>query len=555
MTPDTTPAWLPAPLPEGLPGPPEQSAHFSVLVPRILHRHQYDGYAGLVDRVAALWRAARPVGGPGENQTERRLRTLMHRGAFLPNSPLLVHAGESNRRLFACFSVGASPDLPAFLETARSVHDGMGGVGFSLPRGLDVSEARSFIAAVDRDTVAHQAGRPRPASSAVTVGTEEASFEAVLALAGQTRTTMLNAGLSDAFMARVASGNPVAQVRLDSIAQHVWSTGQPGVVFTDRIPRFAARSNSRFAANVCGEAPLAEDESGLLGSLNLVQFLRRTSTGWELDWEALGRATEVAVRFLDAMHDVHHHPTVALESNSLATRKIGVGIMGWAHTLALIGVRYGTTEACELACRVGRSLSRAALHTSATLADETAPYPAWSPEQGPRRRNACLVAIAGTATLSLLVGTTGGIEPMNGHLLRSRVMGTTSKHLDPIVRWFAQEQGIHPADVVRQLQEGTPLVDILGPRTAWLLPLAADIAPEEHIQTQAAFQREIDGGISKTIICAPDCTPHEMKQWIQDAYRQGCLGLTIYREGTHANPPFEPCRASKSETVSCAPSL
>lgn len=353
------------------------------------------------------------------------------------------------------------------------------------------------------------------------------------------QTTNLNVGLSDAFMVRLSDGNPVAAAAFHRLANAILLTGQPGVIFTDRIPRIAREVDSIFAANVCGEAPLAADESGLLGSLNLVAFAQRGPDGvFTLDEAGLLATTAMAVRFLDDMHDLHHHVSPNLAANSLATRKIGVGVMGFAHLLVLLGVPYGAQESEAIAARIGHLITQAARAESERLATRRGPFPAWRSELGiPARRNAYLVAIAGTATLALLVGTTGGIEPIFAHVARHRVIGSEFVVLDPLVAYMAHADGHDLDEVAGRLMAGERLEVVCGSMIARLLPTALELSGETHVRVQAAFQKEIDGGISKTINCPAKTTSDQVKKWLRQAYLSGCMGLTIYRDGSLASQP------------------
>ncbi|MEX1026871.1 MAG: hypothetical protein WD049_02520 [Candidatus Paceibacterota bacterium] len=523
-----------------LPGSPELSPFFNVLASRVLHRHAALGWSGLVARVASTAHQAESSWNePDQEDFLSRLRTALAAGTFLPNSPLLVHAGDARPKLFACFAIDACRPLDEFLALARNIHNGMGGVGFSLERFGDAASAETFLAAVDEDTVANQAGRPRPASSAVTVPISHPAAEAVFARSGRMRTINMNLGISDSFMVRLSGGDPTAATAFKRLADAVHLTGQPGVVFTDRIPRIACERDAVFAANVCGEAPLAADESGLLGSLNLVAFARRNSVGaFALDEAGLQETTATAVRFLDGMHDLHYHASSRLGANSLATRKIGVGVMGFAHLLVLLGVAYDSPEAEVVAGNIGRLMTKAAQSESERLAALRGSFPAWRPVLGiSSRRNACLVAIAGTATLALLVGTTGGIEPIFAHVGRHRVMECEFAILDPLVAYMAQAKGLDPVEVAGRLVGGERLDTVLGPILGRLLPTAIELSGEAHVRIQAAFQREIDGGISKTINCPARTTPEQIGAWVRLAHECGCMGLTIYRDNSLPSQP------------------
>lgn len=524
-------------------GNPEYSPFFESLAPRILHRFRPDGWGGMVDRLMALAVQAE-ASWEDHSDLSHYLVTLRRdfgRGALIPNSPLLRNASESAPHLFACFAL--NPEKRSFLETARTVHDGMGGVGYPLDWLSTRSQVDNFLRTVDTDTHAHQSGRPRPASNAATIDVEHPGLTGVLDLAGKMLTTNLNVGFSNSFMQRVKEDEPVAVGRLREVTNAIHYTGQPGIVFVDRIPRISLTTKTTFAANVCGEAPLAIDESALLASLNLTQYLVQTKHGYDLDKRSFRQGVSNAVRFLDGMHDLHTHPTNALAANSLATRKIGVGIMGFAHALALLDIRYGTSESMEFAATIGRLLMTAAREESEGLAEKRGPFPAWQDSLGTPRRNACLVAVAGTATISLLVNTSGGIEPILAPFREQRVIDTHLRVLDPIVSIFCERAGISLASAKEKLSDGNHLSEVLPKDLAWLLPTALEIDGQQHLLVQGTLQREIDGGITKTINCPFETSVDNIESWIKMGWEEQLLGFTVYRNGSRLDQPVKEVEA------------
>jgi ribonucleoside-diphosphate reductase alpha chain len=213
--------------------------------------------------------------------------------------------------------------------------------------------------------------------------------------------------------------------------------------------------------------------------------------------------------------------------------------MGFSHFLALIGIRYGDVASIEMAKRVGSLIFVAARRESERLGKVRGHFSAWHSGLGlSPRRNAALVAISGTSTTSLLVGTTGGIEPIFAYVTKQTVMGKTLILLDPILEFFGRTVGLHRDQLIRRLSNGESLSRVLGGGVAHVLPLAHDIVGDSHIEVQAAFQNQIDGGISKTLNCAGETTIDQVTQWLTLAYQRGCMGLTIYRDGTRTDQPL-----------------
>ncbi|GAB3456911.1 hypothetical protein [Insolitispirillum peregrinum] len=503
---------------------------------RILHKHKNDGWDALVNRVIGL--ARRAESGRNDTDTEQHLADFHHalkECRLLPNSPLLVNAGEEQERVFACFAVDVRGPMTEVLPKIRFIHDGMGGTGYAVT-GRE-KELIGLIQAIDQDTVAHQVGRPRPASNAVTMPIT-GNLDAFLSVAGCLSVTNMNVAIDDSFMAKL-DDDPGAMQQLGKIAKSIHQSGQPGILFPDRLTKIALEENSTFAANVCGEAPLSADESAPLASLNLVRFCHFDGERFaRLDEAAFVRDVQIATRFLDGIHDCHCHGSGTMKLNTMATRKIGIGVMGFAHALILCGIQYGSPESEAFAERIAKLLMSTAQAESERLAHKFGPYSAWSPEHGVPRRNAGLVAIAGTATLALIAGTTGGIEPMFSPVWSQRVIGKPVRLVDPIVLAMLVRHGLDRQTTEARLLAGESLRNVAGSELADLMPSALEVPGERHIAVQAAFQRHIDCGITKTINCPSMTTTKQISDWIRLAYQAGCLGMTIYREGSLENQPM-----------------
>lgn len=521
---------------------PNESPFFPLLSKRILHRHLDEGWPGLLRRIVdASEKAEMLYDESDKDEYIIKLRKTLENSEFLPNSPLMVNISEDKKKIFACFALDARKPINEFLNVARQVHDGMGGVGYTLNHLKAPGEIKNFIQLFDKDTEEHQSGRPRPASNAVTVSINNPGFIGILQQAGKTKVTNLNVGIPDSFMEKVRRSDSEALEKFNMVAESIHRTGQPAILFTDRVPNVALEENAPIAANVCGESPLAADESGLLGSLNLVKFIRSNETDLSFDFEKFIETVRIGVRFLDGMHDIHYHSSPQLKKNTLSTRKIGVGLMGYAHLLILLGIRYGSEESIRLAEEIGKALMQGAQEESTRLAYKRGVYPAALSNNINRekKRNALLVAIAQTSTLSLLVNTSSGIEPINGYLTKQNILDDTIYILDPILAYTVQKLGLNPDDVKNLLLGGIELSNVIGEKLAYLFPRALDIKPEEHIEVQAAFQKSIDGGISKTLNCSFSTNVEEIKQWIQLGHEKGLIGFMIYRDNSLKSQPIE----------------
>lgn len=512
-----------------------QSPFAPALADRILHRFKEQGWDSLIDRVVALVKRAEDARNDVDSpQFLAALGEAMRSGAMLPNSPLLVNCAETNPRLFACFAVDVDRPAADFLANFRFIHDGMGGVGYAIK--ADEPNPDRLIRLIDQDTCAHQQGRPRPASNAVTMPIH-GDLDTFLGLAGTLAVTNMNVALPDEFMASVRFDED-SQRRFDSIAERIHATGQPGIVFPDRIKRVSREHDAAFAANVCGEAPLAVDESALLASVNLVAFVEQDTAGRRaFDFASFSRCVALCVRMLDGMHDLQTHASDAIRRNSLATRKVGVGVMGFAHALMLLNLPYGSDASEAFARELSMRLYGAARNESQRLASLLGAYPAFDPHEGIPLRNANLAAIAGTATIALIVGTSCGIEPIHSHLLTQRVIDREIRIMDPVVSFLLQERGFKPADVEQRMAAGESLHEVAGDDFADLCSTALELPGSVHIKMQAALQAGIDCGITKTVNCRSETSVAEIRAWLLQAHESGCMGLTIYRNASLENQP------------------
>jgi ribonucleoside-diphosphate reductase alpha chain len=498
-----------------------KSPFFPFLQNRLLQEYQEESWDGLVERMLALTIEAESKYTHANTERSSYIKDIheyLNNGLFLPNSPLMVHSGKvpEQRKLFACFSLDSRMPEDDFLKISRDIHDGMGGIGYTFDQNKSTSIIRQFIQRFDTDTVSHQSGRPRPASNAATISVHHQGIEGLLSLAGHTKVTNLNVAIDDDFMQQIQAKDSKAWLLYQKIIQSIHATGQPGIIFSQKIPKISNQSDALYAANVCGEAPLAGNESGLLGSIHLPLCLIKKDDGsFQIDWTKLERVVICATRYLDGMHDLHHHTNSQVRENSQATRKIGVGIMGFAHLLSLLQVRYGSQQSIAIAQKIGQMLMRASQRESERLGKVRGTFPAYHTGLGFKpRRNAVLVAIAQTSTLSLLCHTSSGIEPIYSHLTKQRILGENRYILDHIVGYFSEQAGIPIDKCIQRLEAGDTLVEIIGEISRYI-PTALEISPKDQIAVQGAFQREIDGGISKTVNCCTETALEDIEHLIQ----------------------------------------
>jgi ribonucleoside-diphosphate reductase alpha chain len=363
----------------------------------------------------------------------------------------------------------------------------------------------------------------------------------------------LSVAVTDAFMTAVASGqaydliNPrTGQVTgtldarrvFDAIANAAWACGDPGIVFIDRINEAHPTPGlgQIDATNPCGEQPLLPFESCTLGSIDVGRFV----AGGELDWTRLGTIIHDAVRFLDDVIDANRYPLPEIEWATRATRKIGLGIMGWADALAALGIAYDSERARSLGGRVAAFLERESLAASAALAERRGAFPAfsgsrWEDAGYGALRNATTTTIAPTGSISIIAGCSSGIEPLYALAYRRNVLdGAELPEIHPGFRRVAAERGFSSEALFAEVALAGGVrgrVDV-PEDVQQVFPTAHEIDIAAHVGMQAAFQRHVHAAVSKTINLRRDALAVDVKAAYQLAYKLGCKGITVYRDGS-----------------------
>ncbi len=488
---------------------------------------------------------------------------------FLPNSPTLMNAGTSLGLLSGCFVLPVEDSLESIFAAvgqAALVHQAGGGTGFSFsrlrPAGDVVASTHgvasgpvSFMRVFDVATdVIRQGGRRRGASMAVldVSHPDVEAFATAKAEPGRLENFNLSVAVSDRFLRAAVEGgthrlvNPrtgrtvrrfPAPELFELIAAQAWLAGDPGLVFADRVNRAnpVPVLGRIEATNPCGEVPLLPNESCNLGSLNLVRFVE----GGRVDWERLGAAARLAVRFLDDVIEASRYPFPKLETAARATRKVGLGVMGLAELLAALGIPYDSEEAVRLGARVARHVRREARLASAALAADRGPFPLFEQSIFARRgfpplRNAQLTSIAPTGTISIVAGTTSGIEPMFALVYLRNVLGSHLLEANPLFERTARARGFYSDDLMAEvaasggLRESRRVPEDV--RRAFVTAL--EVAPEWHLRMQAAVQRHVDAAVSKTVNLPAGASVEDVRRVFLDAWRSGAKGITVYRYGS-----------------------
>jgi ribonucleoside-diphosphate reductase alpha chain len=343
-----------------------------------------------------------------------------------------------------------------------------------------------------------------------------------------------------------ASGRVVdrldARAVFDRIVEAAWRTGDPGLLFLDAIARGnpTPALGAIEATNPCGEVPLLPWESCILGSVNLARMVR--GDGADLDWARLRDVVHAGVRFLDDVIEVNREPLPEIAAATRGNRKIGLGVMGFAECLILLGVSYDSDDAVAWAERIMAFVAAEARAASGRLAEERGVFPSWARSvyapPGERVRNATRLSVAPTGTISIIAGTSGGIEPLFALAYRRAhtLGGAPLVELNPIFLRVAAEHGLDSGRALAEIEATGHLRHVAGVPEAVrrLFVTATEVSPRQHLRIQAAFQRHVDNAVSKTINLPEEAGRDEVGDAYREAWRLGLKGVTIYRYGSRA---------------------
>jgi len=507
-------------------------------------------------------------------EAQQRFSEMMRRLEFLPNSPTLMNAGTPLGQLAACFVLPVGDSIEEIFtslgEMAR-IHQTGGGTGFDFsrlrPRGDLVAATRgyasgpiSFMGIFDKATeVIVQGGKRRGANMGILRCDHPDIVDFVEAKSASKSLTNFNlsVGVTDCFMRAVKENRPLALVHprnarrqsmvkaralFESIVKAAWRTGDPGLVFLDHINRGnPTPALGRIeATNPCGEVPLLPYESCTLASLNLARMVKcgrgRTCT---VDWKKLRDRIHWGIRFLDDVIDVNQFPLEMIKQVSLANRKVGLGVMGFADMLLRLGVSYNAPQAVTFARKLMRFIRAESLVASEELGATRGVFPNFKrsihAQRGRPLRHATVNTIAPTGTISIIAGCSSGIEPVFAISFVRRVL--SGSRLLEVNQWFekvAREKGFHTEDLLAEVAEHGSLRDVRGiPRDVKRLFVTAfDVPPRRHLEIQAAFQKYTDNAVSKTINLPAEATVDDVRDIYLLAHRLKCKGITIYRYGS-----------------------
>lgn len=525
----------------------------------------------LVHRVATTLAEAECAYGATATETRAvagQFERLMLDNVFWPSGRVLHGAGGRQPQLASCFVLPARDDFDAMLDTvvtAARCHRGGGGTGFDFSaireRGAEISTSEAGSAAgpvawirlIDAETTTvMQGGKMRGANLASLVPTHPDIFEFIDAKSspGSLPNFNTSVAVSDEMMEALLNDEPITLISPRSgaavgrvagseiwraLTENAWRTGDPGLLFIDVINRANTLRRSLGpirTTNPCGEQTLFEFEASNLGSINLAALVE---PGGGIRWDELADVVALAVRLLDNVIDACIYPDPRITAMARANRRIGLGVMGFADLLIALGVPYDSTEALAIADRLGEEIARAAAAATEALATERGVFPNFSLSDATRPARHCAVtSIAPTGTISMVAGCSSGIEPRFAPVYRKNVLhadGVVSVDAD-LLAAVASHRGLDEA-AATQLIAAVP-VDNLGlpADVARVFRYAHDVPASAHVAMAATWQRWIDNGISKTVNLPASATPSDVETAYADAWRLGCKGVSVYREGS-----------------------
>ena len=498
---------------------------------------------------------------------------------FVPNSPTMMNAGTYQGTLSACFVLPLEDTMEGIMKGATDaamVQKFGGGTGFSLsklrPRGANIASTHGracgpieVLKTLSRvSSMITQGGKRDGANMAIldVHHPDILEFISCKSVEGDIHNFNISVGADNAFMQAVAAGvhYPLidpntqsvvgehdARIVFDKIIEGAWKNGEPGMVFLDRINRdnkVKEQYGDMIATNPCGEQPLLANESCNLGSINLAKFYRPAENkSWQdlLDWKELSSVVVLATRFLDNIIDANYYATTEIEQMTKATRKIGLGVMGFADLLIKLKIGYDTKIGREVGSTIMKCIQEIADDTSLELAKERGVFPAWgrsdyAKEDGSKYRNACRLTVAPTGTISMLADTSSGIEPTFALVWRKQniLEGQEFFYSNKYFKGTAKDSGFYSEDLMKYVADGGSLQDREDvPQWAKeVFVTSADIPGKSHVSMQAAFQEYCDSGISKTINFPNNATVQDIATAYLEAWRTECKGITVYRAGS-----------------------
>ncbi len=500
---------------------------------------------------------------------EEKFYALMTSLKFLPNSPAMMNAGKEIGQLAACFVLPVEDSMKSIFDTLKNaalILQSGGGTGFSFSRlrpksdvvrstGGIASGPVSFMKIYNTATnVIKQGGARRGANMGILSvdHPDILDFIRIKRNEGELTNFNISVTITDAFMdalknkteyelinprSKMAVGSLSAKKVFDEIVKSAWETGDPGLVFIDRINRdnptpHIGRIES---TNPCGEQPLLPNEACILGSLNLSKYVMNSA----IDFNSLEHDIKTSVRFLDNAIDINKYPLPDIETMHKGNRKIGLGVMGWADMLVHLGVEYNSQKAFSLARDIMKFIRQKAREVSSELAEKRGAFPnfkgsVYDAPNMPKLRNATTTTIAPTGTLSIIADCSSGIEPLFALAYKRFILEAELFEINKYFFDTAVKRGFYSDELKKEVIHKGTLKGIKGipPDVRRVFKTAHEIPYKDHIEMQACFQEFTDNAVSKTINMPHSAKKDDVAKAFVLAYEKGCKGITIFRYGT-----------------------
>lgn len=520
-------------------------------------------------RVARTVASAESLYNSNPSKWEDKFYEIMKDLRFLPNSPTLMNAGKDLGQLAACFVLPVEDSMNSIFDTLKNaalILQSGGGTGFSFsqlrPRadivrstGGIASGPVSFMKIYNTATeVIKQGGARRGANMGILRVDHPDIIEFIRIKRSERELTNFNisVAVTDAFIDALKkdeeydlinprSGSIIGRIKakivFDEMVESAWTTGDPGIIFIDRINRDNPTPHIGVmeSTNPCGEQPLLPYEACVLGSINLSKYVRDS----EIDWQSMSDDIDTAVHFLDNAIDVNKYPVPEIEKMHKGNRKIGLGVMGWADMLILLGIPYNHRSAFKIARYLMKFIRDKARQTSVQIAEQRGTFPNFQGSiydfQGmPKVRNATTTTIAPTGTLSIIADCSSGIEPIFALAYKRLILETELLEINKYFFRIAKERGFDSEGLRNKVIQKGHLWSIKGVPSdiKRLFKTAHEIPPEDHIEMQACFQEFTDNAVSKTINMPYSAKKEDVAKAFMLAYEKGCKGITIFRYGT-----------------------